>query len=32
MWLSQMGLVLYWIFDRTEGRERSYRLARRGPG
>ncbi|MEU4037192.1 TetR/AcrR family transcriptional regulator [Streptomyces collinus] len=30
MWLSQMGLVLYWIFDRTEGRERSYRLARRG--
>ncbi|MGW3495088.1 TetR family transcriptional regulator [Streptomyces sp. NPDC001020] len=30
MWLSQMGLVLYWIFDRTEGRERSYRLAGRG--
>ncbi|MDO0926111.1 TetR family transcriptional regulator [Streptomyces sp. TG1A-8] len=30
MWLSQMGLVLYWIFDRTQGRERSYRLARRG--
>ena len=30
MWLSQMGLVLYWIFDRTEGRERSYRLADRG--
>ncbi|MET7457340.1 TetR family transcriptional regulator [Streptomyces sp. NPDC005574] len=30
MWLSQMGLVLYWIFDRTEGRERSYRLAERG--
>ncbi|MEV5877072.1 TetR family transcriptional regulator [Streptomyces sp. NPDC052101] len=30
MWLSQMGLVLYWVFDRTEGRERSYRLARRG--
>ncbi|MEU8585444.1 TetR family transcriptional regulator [Streptomyces sp. NPDC048664] len=30
LWLSQMGLVLYWIFDRTEGRERSYRLARRG--
>ncbi|WLW52716.1 TetR/AcrR family transcriptional regulator [Streptomyces sp. YU58] len=30
MWLSQMGLVLYWIFDRTEGRERSYRLAARG--
>ncbi|MFJ9813851.1 TetR/AcrR family transcriptional regulator [Streptomyces sp. NPDC101151] len=30
MWLSQMGLVLYWVFDRTEGYERSYRLARRG--
>jgi AcrR family transcriptional regulator len=30
MWLSQMGLVLYWIFDRTEGRERSYKLAERG--
>jgi len=30
MWLSQMGLVLYWIFDRTPGRERSYRLAERG--
>ncbi|MEW2130391.1 TetR family transcriptional regulator [Streptomyces sp. NPDC005435] len=30
MWLSQMGLVLYWVFDRTENRERSYRLARRG--
>ncbi|MGW3949993.1 TetR family transcriptional regulator [Streptomyces sp. NPDC004752] len=30
MWLSQIGLVLYWIFDRTEGRERSYRLAERG--
>ncbi|OLZ70959.1 TetR family transcriptional regulator [Streptomyces sp. IMTB 2501] len=30
MWLAQMGLVLYWIFDRTEDRERSYRLARRG--
>ncbi|MFD8297690.1 TetR/AcrR family transcriptional regulator [Streptomyces bauhiniae] len=32
MWLSQMGLVLYWVFDRTENRERSYRLARRGAG
>lgn len=32
MWLAQMGLVLYWIFDRTDGRERSYRLAERGPG
>ncbi|MFD0316874.1 TetR family transcriptional regulator [Streptomyces flavalbus] len=30
MWLSQMGLVLYWIFDRTPGRARSYRLAERG--
>ncbi|MER6124434.1 TetR family transcriptional regulator [Streptomyces sp. NPDC001795] len=30
MWLAQMGLVLYWIFDRTKGRERSYRLAERG--
>jgi AcrR family transcriptional regulator len=30
MWLAQMGLVMYWIFDRTEGRERSYRLAERG--
>ncbi|WP_328873395.1 TetR family transcriptional regulator [Streptomyces sp. NBC_00287] len=30
MWLSQMGLVLYWIFDRTPGRERSYKLAERG--
>ncbi|TKT02386.1 TetR family transcriptional regulator [Streptomyces lasalocidi] len=30
MWLSQMGLVLYWIFDRTQDRERSYRLAERG--
>jgi AcrR family transcriptional regulator len=30
MWLSQMGLVVYWVFDRTPGRERSYRLAERG--
>ncbi|MFJ2404687.1 TetR/AcrR family transcriptional regulator [Streptomyces xanthochromogenes] len=30
MWLSQMGLVLYWVFDRSPGRERSYRLATRG--
>jgi AcrR family transcriptional regulator len=30
MWLSQMGLVLYWVFDRSEGRERSHRLAARG--
>ncbi|MEU9194881.1 TetR/AcrR family transcriptional regulator [Streptomyces hundungensis] len=30
MWLSQMGLVLYWVFDRSPERERSYRLAGRG--
>jgi AcrR family transcriptional regulator len=30
MWLSEMGLVVYWVFDRTPGRERSYRLAERG--
>ncbi|CAL9508043.1 hypothetical protein SUDANB58_03596 [Streptomyces sp. enrichment culture] len=30
MWLAQMGLVLYWIFDRTRGRARSHRLAERG--
>ncbi|MFE4016751.1 TetR family transcriptional regulator [Streptomyces sp. NPDC059101] len=30
MWLSQMGLVLYWVFDRSKGRERSRRLAGRG--
>ncbi|GHB21402.1 TetR family transcriptional regulator [Streptomyces xanthochromogenes] len=30
MWLSQMGLVLYWVFDRSPDRERSYRLAARG--
>ncbi|MFE5212920.1 TetR family transcriptional regulator [Streptomyces sp. NPDC056600] len=30
MWLSLMGLVVYWVFDRTPGRERSYRLAERG--
>ncbi|MEH0427905.1 TetR family transcriptional regulator [Streptomyces stelliscabiei] len=30
MWLSLMGLVLYWVFDRSEGRARSYRLAERG--
>jgi hypothetical protein len=30
MWLAQMGLCLYRIFDRTEGCERSYRLAERG--
>ncbi|MFI1398952.1 TetR family transcriptional regulator [Streptomyces sp. NPDC020681] len=30
MWLSQMGLVLYWVFDRSEGRERTRGLAERG--
>ncbi|MFI6287206.1 TetR/AcrR family transcriptional regulator [Streptomyces sp. NPDC051018] len=30
MWLSQMGLVLYWVFDRSEGRQRSRRLAEQG--
>lgn len=30
MWLSQMGLVLYWVFDRSPDRARSYRLAARG--
>ncbi|WP_327353912.1 TetR family transcriptional regulator [Streptomyces sp. NBC_01304] len=30
MWLSQMGLVLYWVFDRSPDRERSYRLSERG--
>ncbi|MFF2845087.1 TetR family transcriptional regulator [Streptomyces sp. NPDC058001] len=30
MWLSQMGLVLFWVFDRSEGRARSRRLAERG--
>ncbi|MEV5374416.1 TetR family transcriptional regulator [Streptomyces nondiastaticus] len=30
MWLSQMGLVLYWVFDRSPGSERTRRLADRG--
>ncbi|GAA2249706.1 TetR family transcriptional regulator [Streptomyces amakusaensis] len=30
LWLSQMGLVLYWVFDRSEGHERSRRLAEQG--
>ncbi|MFI6880130.1 TetR/AcrR family transcriptional regulator [Streptomyces sp. NPDC050400] len=30
MWLSQMGLVLYWVFDSSQDRERSRRLAERG--
>ncbi|MET8558848.1 TetR family transcriptional regulator [Streptomyces sp. NPDC004959] len=29
MWLAQMGLVLYWVFDRSEGNEKTYRLAER---
>ena len=29
MWLMQMGLVLYWVYDRTEGTERSRRLVER---
>ncbi|MDT0448155.1 TetR/AcrR family transcriptional regulator [Streptomyces hesseae] len=30
MWLSQMGLTMYWVFDRSAGGERSRRLAGRG--
>ncbi|WTL50690.1 TetR family transcriptional regulator [Streptomyces sp. NBC_01497] len=30
MWLSQMGLVLHWVFDRSQDSERSRRLADRG--
>ena len=30
MWLSQMGLVLYWVFDRSPDSERTRRLAERG--
>nr|WP_203605401.1 TetR family transcriptional regulator [Streptomyces sp. SID8014] len=30
MWLAQMGLVLYWVFDSSENTERSHRLAVRG--
>ncbi|MFJ6010841.1 TetR family transcriptional regulator [Streptomyces sp. NPDC092952] len=30
MWLSQMGLVLYWVYDRTEHTGRSRRLVERG--
>ncbi|MFF2008132.1 TetR family transcriptional regulator [Streptomyces sp. NPDC058195] len=29
MWLTQMGLVLYWVYDRTEHTERSRRLVER---
>ncbi|MEW2547415.1 TetR family transcriptional regulator [Streptomyces sp. NPDC047002] len=30
MWLAQMGLVLFWVFDRSPGAARSRRLAGRG--
>ncbi|MFJ1644448.1 TetR/AcrR family transcriptional regulator [Streptomyces sp. NPDC088258] len=30
LWLAQMGLVLFWVYDRSEGSERSRRLALRG--
>ncbi|WP_371617529.1 TetR family transcriptional regulator [Streptomyces sp. NBC_00454] len=30
MWLSQMGLVLYWVFDRSPNSEKTRRLAQRG--
>lgn len=30
MWLAQMGMVLAWIFDRSEGHERARRLADQG--
>lgn len=30
MWLAQMGLVLYWVFDRSDDHERSRRLAKQG--
>ncbi|MCB5181753.1 TetR family transcriptional regulator [Streptomyces antimicrobicus] len=30
MWLSQMGLVLYWVFDRSENSEKTRKLAERG--
>ncbi|WP_175411675.1 TetR family transcriptional regulator [Streptomyces sp. TRM64462] len=29
MWLMHMGLVLYWVYDRSEGAERSRRLVER---
>lgn len=29
MWLMQMGLVLFWVYDRTENAERSRRLVER---
>lgn len=30
MWLSQMGLVLYWVFDRSPNSEKTRGLAERG--
>ncbi|MFC7468460.1 hypothetical protein ACFQVA_14235 [Actinomadura keratinilytica] len=32
MWLAQMGLVLYWVFDSSPDTERTRRLAVRGRG
>ncbi|HET6859723.1 MAG TPA: TetR family transcriptional regulator C-terminal domain-containing protein, partial [Streptomyces sp.] len=29
MWLMQMGLVLFWVYDRSEGSRRSRRLVER---
>ncbi|WP_405899483.1 TetR family transcriptional regulator [Streptomyces sp. NBC_00727] len=29
MWLAHMGLVLFWVYDRTDGAERSRRLVAR---
>ncbi|MEU3447065.1 TetR family transcriptional regulator [Streptomyces thermolilacinus] len=29
LWLMQMGLVLFWVYDRSEGAERSRRLVER---
>lgn len=29
LWLNQMGLVLYWVYDRTDDAERSRRLVER---
>ncbi|MFE7747614.1 TetR family transcriptional regulator [Streptomyces sp. NPDC057428] len=29
MWLMQMGMVLFWVYDRTENTERSRRLVER---
>lgn len=29
MWLHQMGVVLYWVYDQSDDQEKSYELARR---